>query len=212
MQITILSLYSLSGKTSHRQKYRSPDIGCKNDRVALQFDRHLGNAVVEVPVKFESDWKSLNPNLVASRLCEIFWKTSDQEYSMRGASVGDSAREGILLPHLCHFLHTFVIHYFKVADSYSPYVYFGMKIIICCQITLIIACRAHGIAFFSVDPRNIICLYIISRKTSNFSILFQSITCVVEQKCYPPVSCFKGTYNGRFTIYVYMKQAATELK
>ena len=28
-------------------------------------------AVVEVPVKFQNDWKSLNPNIAASRLHEI---------------------------------------------------------------------------------------------------------------------------------------------
>ena len=40
-----------------------------NDRIALLFDRHLGSAAADVPVKFQSDWKSLNPNLVASRSC-----------------------------------------------------------------------------------------------------------------------------------------------
>ena len=39
--------------------------------VSLKFDAHLGSAAVEVPVKFQSDCKSLNPNLVASRLHEI---------------------------------------------------------------------------------------------------------------------------------------------
>ena len=44
-------LYSLSGKTSYRQISWS--------------------AAAEVPVKFQSDWKSLNPNLTASRHHEI---------------------------------------------------------------------------------------------------------------------------------------------
>ena len=52
-------------------KSRSCVIGCYNNRSALKFDRHLGSAAAEVPVKFQSDWKSLNPNLAASRLYEI---------------------------------------------------------------------------------------------------------------------------------------------
>ena len=52
-------------------KSRSRETGCYNDRIALEFDRHLGSATAEVPVKFQSDWKSLNPNLTASRLHEI---------------------------------------------------------------------------------------------------------------------------------------------
>ena len=53
-QIRFLGLYSLSGKIS--------------------FDGHLGSAAAEVSVKFESDWKSLNPNLAASILDEILWQ------------------------------------------------------------------------------------------------------------------------------------------
>ena len=34
-----------------------------------QASRHAA----EVPVKFQSDWKNLNPNLAASRLYEILW-------------------------------------------------------------------------------------------------------------------------------------------
>ena len=52
-------------------KSRSSVIGCYKDRIALKFDRHLGNAAAEVPVKFENDWKSSNPNLAASSLHEI---------------------------------------------------------------------------------------------------------------------------------------------
>ena len=47
------------------------EIGCYNDRNTLKFDRHLGSAAVEEPVKSESDWEILNPNLAASRLHEI---------------------------------------------------------------------------------------------------------------------------------------------
>ena len=41
------------------------------DRIAIKFDGHLGSAAAEVPVKFRSDWTSLNQNLTASRLHEI---------------------------------------------------------------------------------------------------------------------------------------------
>ena len=43
------------------------------DRIALKFDRRLGSAAPDVPVKFQSDWESesLNPNLATSRLHEI---------------------------------------------------------------------------------------------------------------------------------------------
>ena len=52
-------------------KSRSREIGCYDDPIALQFDRHLDNAGAEVPIKFHSDWKSLKPNLAASILHEI---------------------------------------------------------------------------------------------------------------------------------------------
>ena len=48
-------------------KCRSREIGCYNNRTALKFNRHLGNAPVEVPVQFQSDRKSLYPNLAASK-------------------------------------------------------------------------------------------------------------------------------------------------
>ena len=47
------------------------EIGCYNDRIALKVDGHLGSAAAEVPVKFQSDWKSLNSNLAASSFLEI---------------------------------------------------------------------------------------------------------------------------------------------
>ena len=52
-------------------KSRSHEIGHYIDRIALNFDRHLGSAAAEVPVKFQSYVKSLNLNLAASRLHEI---------------------------------------------------------------------------------------------------------------------------------------------
>ena len=39
----------------------------------MQFDRHLSSGAAKVPVKFQSDLKSLNPNLAASILREILW-------------------------------------------------------------------------------------------------------------------------------------------
>ena len=52
-------------------KSASCDIGCCKDRIALKFDRHLGSVVAEVPFKFQGVWKSLNLNLVVSRLHKI---------------------------------------------------------------------------------------------------------------------------------------------
>ena len=76
----VLSTFSTSGPLFTKQtdilpqdlvKPRSREIGCYNDGICLKFDRHLGRAAAEVPVKFQSDWKSLNPNLAASRLHEM---------------------------------------------------------------------------------------------------------------------------------------------
>ena len=47
---------------------QSHKIGCYNHRTSLKFDRHLGSNAAEVPVKFQSGWKSLNLNLAASTL------------------------------------------------------------------------------------------------------------------------------------------------
>ena len=71
----ILGLYSLSRRTDvlphDLGKSRSREIGCYNDHIALNFDRHIGSVAAEVPVKFRSDWKNLNPNRAASRIHEI---------------------------------------------------------------------------------------------------------------------------------------------
>ena len=53
----------------------------------MKCDRYLGSATGEVPVKFQSDWKSLIPNLVASRLHEICGKTSFRLVNRGPASV-----------------------------------------------------------------------------------------------------------------------------
>ena len=50
---------------------RSREIGCYNDCIVLLFDRHIGSAAADVPVKFQSDRKSLNLSLAVLRLLEI---------------------------------------------------------------------------------------------------------------------------------------------
>ena len=52
-------------------KYRSREIWCYNDCIALKFDRYLGSTAAEMLVKFRSLWKSLKPNPAASCLNEI---------------------------------------------------------------------------------------------------------------------------------------------
>ena len=52
-------------------KSRIYEIGSLNYRIAMKFDRHLGNTAAEVTVKFQSDRTILNTNLAASRLREI---------------------------------------------------------------------------------------------------------------------------------------------
>ena len=48
------------------------EIGCYNDYFALKYERYLGSAAAGVSVyKYQSDWKSLNPNFADSRLHEI---------------------------------------------------------------------------------------------------------------------------------------------
>ena len=59
-------------------KYRSCEIECYNDPITMKFDRHFGSAAAEVPVKFQSDWKSLNLNYGASRHHEILWWKVDR--------------------------------------------------------------------------------------------------------------------------------------
>ena len=56
-----------------RLTVKSREIECYNNPIAPEFDRHLGSAAVDVPVKFQSDWKShgINTAFVASRLHEI---------------------------------------------------------------------------------------------------------------------------------------------
>ena len=79
-----LGLYSLSCKTSYRQISWSLEAARLGVIiiVALWNRRHLGSAAADVPVKFQSDWKSLNPNLAASRLHEIWnwaWHAIDRK-------------------------------------------------------------------------------------------------------------------------------------
>ena len=57
----VLGLYSIRGfETYYRQIVSKP----REYLIVLKFD----STAVEVPVKLQSDWKSLNPNDAASRL------------------------------------------------------------------------------------------------------------------------------------------------
>ena len=49
-------------------KSRNREIWCYDDRISPKCNRHLGSAVAEVPVKFQSEWKSIDSNVMASRL------------------------------------------------------------------------------------------------------------------------------------------------
>ena len=69
-----MGLYSLSGKTSYHQISWSLEAARLDVAMVVslrKFDRHLGSIAAEEPVKFKSDWKSLNQNLAASKLHEI---------------------------------------------------------------------------------------------------------------------------------------------
>ena len=68
-----LSLYhqAVIRLSVNRVKSRSREIGYHTARIALQFNRHLGNATADVPVKYLGDWKSLKPDLAVASLHEI---------------------------------------------------------------------------------------------------------------------------------------------
>ena len=74
IMITV-GLNSPSGKTSYRQTPLSLEAARLDVIMIVSFWklRHLGSAAAEIPVKFQSDWKSLNTNIAASRLNEILW-------------------------------------------------------------------------------------------------------------------------------------------
>ena len=46
-------------------------MGNYTERIALEFDRHIDSTAAEVSIKFQSDWKRLNPNLAVSMFREI---------------------------------------------------------------------------------------------------------------------------------------------
>ena len=69
MVVKILGLYSLSSKTSYRQI--SWSLGAARLDVIMIVSPWNLTGAAEVPVKFQSDWKSQNPNLGASRLHDI---------------------------------------------------------------------------------------------------------------------------------------------
>ena len=58
----------------------------------MKFNRHLGSTAVKMPVKFQSDWKSWNPNLAVSRLREISRQGACplREYLLRFATAADA--------------------------------------------------------------------------------------------------------------------------
>ena len=98
-----LSLYSLSGQTSYRQISWIPEaVRLDVQMIALQFDGHLGSSAAEVPVKFQNDWRSINPNLAASRSCR---KTSYRLVNIGPGQMG-CAR------HYIHFMIV-AVHYTK---------------------------------------------------------------------------------------------------
>ena len=75
-----LCLYSLSGKMSYRQI--SWDLEATRLGIIMIVSlwnltgmsaAALSSAAAEVPVKFQSDWNGLHPNLAASRLHGNFW-------------------------------------------------------------------------------------------------------------------------------------------
>ena len=65
-----LGLYSLSSKTAYRQISRSLE-AAKLGVIMIVSLWNLSSGAAELPVKFQSDGTSLNPNLAASRLREI---------------------------------------------------------------------------------------------------------------------------------------------
>ena len=69
LTLYFLGLYSLSGKTSYRQISWSLEAARLD--VAMVVSLWVTCSAAEWPAKFQSDWKSLNPNLAASRLHEI---------------------------------------------------------------------------------------------------------------------------------------------
>ena len=66
-----LGLYSLSGKTSYRQISWSLEAARLDVALVVSLWNLTGTSAAQVPAKFQSDWKSSNPNLTASRLHEI---------------------------------------------------------------------------------------------------------------------------------------------
>ena len=84
---TILDLYSLSSETS-----RNHEIGCHNDSIALKFHRHVGSGTAELPVKFQSDWNSLNFTKSCGKMSHCFvnrspvWKKNPM-FNQRNANI-----------------------------------------------------------------------------------------------------------------------------
>ena len=65
------SIHRVGRLTAKSREVLKSRFGCYNGRVAMKCHRNNGSASVEVSVKFESDWKSLNPNLASTLLYEF---------------------------------------------------------------------------------------------------------------------------------------------
>ena len=74
----VLASGPLFASSSNLVKSPNCMIGCYNDRIALTFDRHFGSTAAEVPVKFQGDWKSLNPK---AWLQVVMWSTGKTSVS-----------------------------------------------------------------------------------------------------------------------------------
>ena len=86
MHPTNMNLYSQIGRTFCREIFwlleAAREINYYGDRMALKFDGHLGNAAVELPAIFPSEWKSLKP--AEARVFETL-----RDLAVRPRSVGE---------------------------------------------------------------------------------------------------------------------------
>ena len=107
-------LYSLSGQTPYRMNRmnsRIDEIGCYNGRIAQKFDRHFGSAAAEEPVKFQSDWKNINPNPTASDFTRSCGRTSYRLVN-RGP--------GFIYRHSADYTHYLLKHLWHITVSNTP--------------------------------------------------------------------------------------------
>ena len=106
-------LYLLSGKTSYRQIVWS----LEDARLGVIMILSLWNsASAEVPVKFQSDWKSLIPNLVARDFTKSCGKTSVRLVNKRpGGKMSYRTLNRCIVTHREHitFIHIYMYHLFR---------------------------------------------------------------------------------------------------